>query len=93
MKDNNLKISMDNTQYPPISLPTSYVNGYLLALTRDHKGYAEYLEAKFLEYARVLHNGIVANSRTQVVQRRPVENGEKNRGASGLKSGTYRKQK
>ena len=43
MKDNNLKISMDNTQYPPISLPTSYVNGYLTALTRDHKGYAEYL--------------------------------------------------
>ena len=93
MKDSTLKISMDNTQYPPITLPKSYVKGYLTALTRDHKGYAEYLEAKFLEYARVLHNGLVANSRTQVVSRRPVENGERNRGASGLKSAIQRKQK
>ena len=88
MKDNNLKISMDTSQYPPISLPTSYVNGYLTAISKSHKEYALFLEAKFLEYARVLHNGIVANSRTQVYQRRPVVNGEKNKGASGIKSGT-----
>ena len=88
MKDNTLNISMDNSQYPPITLPKSYVNGYLKAISKNHKGYAEYLEAKFLEYARVLHNGIVANSRTHVDQRRPVVNGEKNKGASGIKSAT-----
>ena len=93
MKDNNLKISMDTSQYPSIKLPTSYVKGYLFALSKNNPSRAKWLSNKFLEYARVLHNGLVANSRTQVVSRRPVENGEKNRGASGLKSGTYRKQK
>ena len=93
MKDNTLKISMDNTQYPPISLPTSYVNGYLSALSKNNPSRAKWLSNKFLEYARVLHNGLVANSRTQVVSRRPIENGERNRGAVGLKSGTYRNKK
>ena len=88
MKEYNFEIVRDTSQYPPITLPKSYVNGYLKAISKSHKGYAELLEAKFLEYARILHNGIVANSRTQVSQRRPVVNGEKNRVAGGLKSGT-----
>ena len=88
MKEYNFTIVRDTSQYPPITLPKSYVNGYLKAISKSHKGYAELLEAKFLEYARILHNGIVANSRTQVSQRRPVVNGEKNRVAGGLKSGT-----
>ena len=90
MKDNTLNISMDTSQYPPITLPKSYVNGYLKDISKSHKEYALFLEAKFLEYARVLHNGIVANSRTHVDQRRPVVNGEKNKVASGIKSGTQR---
>ena len=88
MKEYNFTIVRDTSIYPPITLPKSYVNGYLKAISKSHKGYAEYLERRFLEYARVLHNGIVANSRTQVSQRRPVVNGEKNRVAGGLKSGT-----
>ena len=88
MKEYNFTIVRDDKIYPPITLPKSYVNGYLQDISKNHKGYAEYLEAKFLEYARVLHNGIVANSRTQVYQRRPVVNGEKNKGASGIKSAT-----
>ena len=88
MKEYNFEIVRDTSIYPPITLPKSYVNGYLKDISKNHKGYAAYLEAKFLEYARVLHNGIVANSRTQVSQRRPVVNGEKNRVAGGLKSGT-----
>ena len=93
MKDSTLKISMDNTQYPPITLPKSYVKGYLFALSKNNPSRAKWLSNKFLEYARVLHNGLVANSRTQVVSRRPVGNGERNRGASGLKSAIQRKQK
>ena len=88
MKEYNFTIVRDTSIYPPITLPKSYVNGYLKDISKNHKGYAAYLEAKFLEYARVLHNGIVANSRTQVSQRRPVVNGEKNRVAGGLESGT-----
>ena len=88
MKEYNFTIVRDDKIYPPITLPKSYVNGYLQDISKNHKGYAEYLEAKFLEYARVLHNGIVANSRTHVDQRRPVVNGEKNKGASGIKSAT-----
>jgi len=88
MKEYNFTIVRDTSIYPPITLPKSYVNGYLKDISKNHKGYAAYLEAKFLEYARVLHNGIVANSRTQVSQRRPVVNRKKNRVAGGLKSGT-----
>ena len=55
MKDSTLKISMDNTQYPPITLPKSYVKGYLTALTRDHKGNAEYLEAMLHLFVQVLY--------------------------------------
>ena len=88
MKEYNFTIVRDEKIYPPITLPKSNVNGYLKDISKNHKGYAAYLEAKFLEYARVLHNGIVANSRTQVSQRRPVVNGEKNRVAGGLESGT-----
>ena len=88
MKEYNFTIVRDSSQYPPITLPKSYVNGYLKAISKSHRSYAEHLEAKFLEYARVLHNGIVANSRTQVSQRRPVVNREKNREAGGIKSGT-----
>ena len=65
MKEYNFEIVRDTSQYPPITLPKSYVNGYLKAISKSHKGYAELLEAKFLEYARVLHNGVVANSRTK----------------------------
>ena len=85
MKEYNFTIVRDEKIYPPITLPKSNVNGYLKDISKSHRGYAEYLEAKFLEYARVLHNGIVANSRTHVDQRRPVVNGEKNKGASGIK--------
>ena len=88
MKEYNFTIVRDEKIYPPITLPKSYVNGYLKAISKSHTEYALFLEAKFLEYARVLHNGIVANSRTHVVQRRPVVNGEKNKGASGIKSAT-----
>lgn len=88
MKEYNFTIVRDEKIYPPITLPKSYVNGYLKAISKSHTEYALFLEAKFLEYARVLHNGIVANSRTHVVQRRPVVNGEKNREASGIKSAT-----
>ena len=88
MKEYNFTIVRDEKIYPPITHTKRYVNGYLTAISKSHRGYAAYLEAKFLEYARVLHNGIVANSRTQVSQRRPVVNGEKNRVAGGLKSGT-----
>tara|TARA_Y100000296_G_C4947076_1_gene144370 strand:- start:21 stop:350 length:330 start_codon:yes stop_codon:yes gene_type:complete len=91
MKDNTLKISkttldisLDTSQYPPISLPTSYVKHFLKGISI---GQAKFLEAKFLEYARILHN-ILANSRTKVAKRRRVVNGEKNRGASGIKSAT-----
>ena len=65
MKEYNFTIVRDSKQYPPISLPRSDVKNYLTTISKSHKGYAEYLEAKFLEYARVLHNGIVANSRTK----------------------------
>ena len=88
MKEYNFTIVRDDKIYPPITLPKSYVNGYLKDISKSHKEYALFLEAKFLEYARVLHNGIVANSRTHVDQRRPVVNGEKNKGASGIKSAT-----
>ena len=81
---------MDTAEYPSIKLKERDVNNFLKGIS---KGQAKFLEAKFLEYARVLHNGLVANSRTQVVSRRPIENGERNRGASGLKSGTYRNKK
>ena len=88
MKEYNFTIVRDSSQYPPITLPSRTVKTYLTAISKSHRGYAEHLEAKFLEYARILHNGIVANSRTQVSQRRPVVNREKNREASGIKSGT-----
>ena len=88
MKEYNFEIVRDEKIYPPITHTKSYVKTYLTAISKSHRSYAEHLEAKFLEYARVLHNGIVANSRTQVSQRRPVVNGEKNKGASGIKSGT-----
>ena len=88
MKEYNFTIVRDEKIYPPITHTKRYVKNYLTAISKSHKGYAAYLEAKFLEYARVLHNGIVANSRTQVSQRRPVVNREKNREASGIKSGT-----
>ena len=88
MKEYNFEIVRDSKQYPPITLPSRTVKTYLSTISKSHTGYAVYLEAKFLEYARVLHNGIVANSRTQVSQRRPVVNREKNRVASGIKSGT-----
>ena len=65
MKEYNFTIVRDTSIYPPITLPKSYVNGYLKDISKNHKGYAAYLEAKFLEYARVLHNGVVANSRTK----------------------------
>ena len=65
MKEYNFTIVRDSSQYPPISLPRSNVKTYLSTISKSHKGYAAYLEAKFLEYARVLHNGVVANSRTK----------------------------
>ena len=88
MKEYNFTIVRDEKIYPPTTHIKRTVKTYLTTISKSHTGYAVYLEAKFLEYARVLHNGIVANSRTQVSQRRPVVNREKNKGASGIKSGT-----
>ena len=65
MKEYNFTIVRDSSQYPPITLPSRTVKTYLSTISKSHTGYAVYLEAKFLEYARVLHNGIVANSRTK----------------------------
>ena len=65
MKEYNFTIVRDSKQYPPITLPSRTVKTYLTAISKSHRGYAEHLEAKFLEYARVLHNGVVANSRTK----------------------------
>ena len=65
MKEYNFTIVRDEKIYPPITHTKRYVKNYLTAISKSHKGYAAYLEAKFLEYARVLHNGVVANSRTK----------------------------
>ena len=75
MKEYNFTIVRDEKIYPPITLPSRTVKNYLTAISKSHTGYAVYLEAKFLEYARILHNGVVqaqrkhngvvANSRTK----------------------------
>ena len=65
MKEYNFTIVRDEKIYPPITHTKRYVKNYLTAISKSHKGYAAYLEAKFLEYARVLHNGVVANSSTK----------------------------